>query len=89
MFQSNEAARSLFEHAGFTLSGVKKQWIRKQEAYEDLLFSVIEYINSCILEQQFLNYAKIPICNCSHIAISSINAQSPQIKFEEYELDNG
>ena len=38
VFQSNEAARSLFEHAGFTLSGVKKQWIRKQEAYEDLLF---------------------------------------------------
>jgi len=38
VFQSNKAAISLFEHAGFTLSGLKKQWIRKQEAYEDLLF---------------------------------------------------
>ena len=38
VFQSNKAARSLFENAGFILSGVKKQWIRKQEAYEDLLF---------------------------------------------------
>ena len=38
VFQSNKAAIALFEHAGFTLSGLKKQWIRKQEAYEDLLF---------------------------------------------------
>ena len=38
VFQSNKAAISLFEHAGFILSGLKKQWIRKQEAYEDLLF---------------------------------------------------
>ena len=38
VFQSNKAAKSLFEHAGFKLNGLKKQWIRKQEAYEDLLF---------------------------------------------------
>lgn len=38
VFQSNKAAISLFEHAGFKLNGLKKQWIRKQEAYEDLLF---------------------------------------------------
>ena len=38
VFQSNKAAISLFEHAGFILNGLKKQWIRKQEAYEDLLF---------------------------------------------------
>ena len=38
VFQSNKPAISLFKHVGFTLSGMKKQWIRKQEAYEDLLF---------------------------------------------------
>ena len=38
VFQSNKAAKCLFEHAGFKLNGLKKQWIRKQEAYEDLLF---------------------------------------------------
>ena len=38
VFQSNKAAISLFEHAGFKLNGLKKPWIRKQEAYEDILF---------------------------------------------------
>ncbi len=38
VFHSNKPAIKLFEQVGFTLSGVKKQWIRKQETYEDLLF---------------------------------------------------
>tara|TARA_B100000424_G_scaffold258889_1_gene241233 strand:+ start:260 stop:757 length:498 start_codon:yes stop_codon:yes gene_type:complete len=38
IFCSNKSTIQLFENAGFKMNGVKKNWIRKQETYEDVLF---------------------------------------------------
>ena len=38
IFSSNKSTIQLFEKAGFKMNGVKKNWIRKQETYEDVLF---------------------------------------------------